>query len=124
MPSFQRNVLRYFFSLSAVLLAACGGGAGGGVPVFEQSNVHFSGCPTAPISTPANCSAEATLRNQGAAGTSREAFYYSLRSSGGSQQATCTPDVPNVPAGGTADLTCAITVPAGDVPTDLVLSGH
>ena len=124
MPSVQRYVLRYFLSLPAVLLTACGGGAGGGVPVFEQSNVHLSGCPTAPISTPANCSAVATLRNQGATGTSRQVFYYSLRANGGSQQATCTPDVPNVPAGGTADLTCSITVPAGAVPTDLVLSGH
>ncbi len=124
MPSVQRYVWPYLFSVPALLLAGCGGGAGGGVPVFEQSNVHFSGCPTAPLSTPANCSAAATLRNQGATGMSRQVFYYSLRSNGGSQQATCTPDVPNVPAGGSADLTCSITVPAGAVPTDLVLSGH
>ena len=122
--SVQGNVLRYFLSLLAMLLAACGGGPGGGVPVFEQSNVHFSGCPTVAVSAPANCYAKATLRNQGATGMSRQVFYYSLRSNGGSQTATCTPDVPNVPAGGTVDLNCSITVPAGAVPTDLVLSGH
>ena len=123
MPSIQRYAVRSLLSLPALLLAACGGGAAG-VPVFEQSSVHFSGCPTAPISTPATCSALATLRNQGAAGTSRQVFYYTVRLNGGSLQATCTPDVPNVPAGGTADLTCSITVPAGAVPTDLVLSGR
>ena len=105
------------------LIVACGGG-GGGVPIFEQSNVHFSGCPTAPVAAPTTCSAVATIRNQGATGTSRQVFYYSLHSGGQTQQATCTPEVPTVQAGGSADLTCQLTVPAGAVPADLVLSGH
>jgi hypothetical protein len=119
--------LGHFLFLPAVLLGllcACGGGGGGGVPIFEQSNVHFSGCPTTPVAAPTTCSAVATIRNQGATGTSRQVFYYSLHTGGQTQQATCTPDVPTVQAGASADLTCQLTVPAGAVPADLVLSGR
>jgi hypothetical protein len=70
------------------------------------------------------CRAVATVHNTGAAGSSRQVFYYSLRSGGNAQQMTCTPLVPTIAAGGTATLSCDITVPAGAVPADLVLSGH
>lgn len=102
---------------------ACGGGSGG-VPVFEQSNVHFEGCPTTPVQSDTTCRAAATLHNTGASGTSRQVFYFTLRLTSGDRRSTCTPDVPVVNAGAVAEVSCEISVPAGAVPADLVLSGR
>ena len=103
---------------------ACGSEGGGGVPVIQQSNVHFDGCPTVAQSTETRRRAVATVHNVGAAGTSRQVFYFSLRGTAGSQQATCSPTGPSIAAGGTVELSCDITVPPNTVPADLALSGH
>ena len=116
--------LRWFATLLVVSACAGCGGTGVGAPILQQSNLHFDGCPSTPQSTETACRAVATVHNVGASGTSREVFYFSLRGSAGSQQATCTPAVQDFPANGTVDLSCDITVPPLTVPTSLVLSGH
>jgi hypothetical protein len=108
----------------AVAAGAGCGGAGAGVPILQQSKVHFDGCPSTPQNAETACRAVATVHNVGASGSSREVFYFSLRGSAGNQQATCTPAVQDFPAGATLDLSCDITIPPLTVPTGLVLSGH
>lgn len=104
-------------------MTACGS-EGGSIPILQQSNVHFEGCPSTPAAADSTCRATATVHNSGGAGTARQVFYYSLRTGSTKQQQTCTPDIPAIPPGGTVELTCDITIPAGAVPTDLVLSGR
>ena len=116
--------LRWFAALVMVSACAACGGTGTGAPILQQSNLHFEGCPSTPQSTETACRAVATVHNSGASGSSREVFYFSLRGSAGSRQATCTPPVQDFPANGTVDLSCDITVPPLTVPTDLVLSGR